>query len=53
MNHTHARSEFEWKQTDGQTDRHTDGGDCIIPRANAVAKEPVRHVVQLLMVYSV
>ena len=28
----------QWKQTDGQTDRRTDGGDCITSHANAVGK---------------
>jgi len=31
--------ELEWKQTD----RRTDGGDCITSRANAVGKDIVAH----------
>ena len=29
----------EWKQTDGQTDRRTDGCDCITSLANAVGNK--------------
>ena len=29
---------IEWKQTDGLTNGHTDGGDCITSLANAVDK---------------
>jgi len=29
---------IECKQTEGRTDRRTDGGDCIISHANAVGK---------------
>ena len=38
----------EWKQTDGQTGRQTDGGDCITLLANAVGNctTDVEHVLK-------
>ena len=34
----HSVQKLEWKQTDGQIDGQTDGGDCITSHSNEVGK---------------
>jgi len=34
-------SKTEWKQTDEQTDRRTDRGDCITSHANVVGNDEI------------
>jgi len=47
MTHTHAKGQsfrkIEWTQPDG----HTDGGNCITSRANAVVKYFMHNLIGL------
>ena len=38
---------IEWKQTDGRTDKRTDGGDCITYHANAVGDNLTRFLIDM------
>ena len=48
-NNSQSVPKIEWKQTDGRSDRRTDGDDCITCRINAVGKIATKLFMTLLL----